>query len=346
MLSTIIASVASTAATATAFFSFEGYKREKKRQEIFKTLVKEKFPYANWERKHSRFGLVVLSYDYYYFATALQANSDSEGNPEYYTKMQNNRKFLYSSPEEVKSYVGWLKELSHPHLHTPTDLSINKNDFYLYYPYIEQVSLDHLIQPHKPWSLSEVYTLFSHVCSALSILHQNGEPHEDLSSKNIIRVWEDGRYLYKIKNFRLRFNRTKMTTCGRKKELLDDIDLAFYPPETIKSSKKHSVFSDQYILASIVFYALSGKYCFYPQPYSPDKVDKNRRNYHIAWMISKFEDAATKTRTSLLSVRPDIPKKICIVIDRMLSVDPLNRFSSINEAHRAFHLAFDEMSEN
>lgn len=169
--------------------------------------------------------------------------------------------------------------------------------------------------------LSEAYSYFGQLATALQHAHDQEIVHRDIKPANVLM--SDG--LCKISDF------------GLGRALQDDVSLtkegtvlgtpAYIAPEQIQGKKPTSA-CDQYALGVLFYELLTGERPFLS-------------NDSVALLMMQLQEVPADPRTK----RPEIPEQVSAVVMRMLEKEPKKRFQSVEKALQALRRATDVEEE-
>lgn len=201
-----------------------------------------------------------------------------------------------------------LANLRHPNLPRVTDHFILEERQYLVMDFIEGEELHTHAQQHPP-TVEEVLSWADAVCDALTYLHTREPPviHRDIKPGNL-KLQPDGTVILVDFGIAKEFDHAQTSTGAR------GMTPGFSPPEQY-GSRRTDARSDQYSLASTIYFLLTGQ-----RP--ADSIER---------MIKKTG------LKSALSINPAIPQHIDAALNRALALDQDDRFPDIESFQAALH---------
>jgi len=201
-----------------------------------------------------------------------------------------------------------LANLRHPNLPRVTDHFILEERQYLVMDFIEGEDL-HTHAHQQPPTVEEVLSWADAVCDALTYLHTREPPviHRDIKPGNL-KIQPDGTVFLVDFGIAKEFDHAQTSTGAR------GMTPGFSPPEQY-GSRRTDARSDQYSLASTIYFLLTGQ-----RP--ADSIER---------MIKKTGLKST------LALNPAIPKHIDAALNRALALDQDDRFPDIESFQAALH---------
>jgi dipeptidyl aminopeptidase/acylaminoacyl peptidase len=176
----------------------------------------------------------------------------------------------------------------------------------LWMEFVHGQTLESDLRSRGPFSTNDITQVGIAVAGALGAVHTAGLLHRDVKAQNVMRDRE---------------GRTLLTDFGTGRELTDAVvaqgELARTPvylaPEVIDGAPA-TVTSDLYSLGVLLFHLATGTF-----PVRGASV-RALREAHRSGL-----------RTAVRDVRPDLPVRLALVIDRAIAVDPAQRYQSSAE---------------
>ena len=204
-----------------------------------------------------------------------------------------------------------LANLRHPNLPRVTDHFTLEERQYLVMDFIEGKDL-HIHANQQPPTIEEVLSWADAVCDALIYLHSQQPPviHRDIKPANL-KLQPDGTVILVDFGIAKLFDHAQTSTGAR------GLTPGFSPPEQY-GSQRTDTRSDQYSLASTIYFLLTGQ-----RP-----VDSIER------MIKKTGLKPARSQN------PAIPKHIDAALNRALALDQDDRFPDIKSFQAALHGQF------
>lgn len=181
--------------------------------------------------------------------------------------------------------------------------------------YIGGQDLEHLVLENGTMAVSKACDLIYQVASALAEAHKHNLVHRDIKPSNI-QVTPEGQA--KLLDFGLarhfRHLRTGMTEPGT---LLGTVD--FMAPEQVKDASAVDIRADIYALGGVLYWCLTGN--------TPFASTGN--------MLQDLNSRIRQAAPSLCSKRPDVPAELEAVLQRLMALQPDERFPTPQSVMRA-----------
>ncbi|MEW5854144.1 MAG: serine/threonine-protein kinase, partial [Myxococcota bacterium] len=163
---------------------------------------------------------------------------------------------------------------------------------------------------------AQVVAYLRQIGDALQYAHDNQIVHRDLKPENLM-VTREG--LVKVMDFGLARGHTSSTVTATGAVFGTP---SYIPPEQVLGQKQLDARSDQYSLGVLLFEMLTGRRPF-------DDQDP------VALIFKHVSESPPKAS----SVREGLPASVDMVLDRMLSKEPAERYPSVREACHALEQA-------
>ena len=206
-----------------------------------------------------------------------------------------------------------LLSLDHPNIVKILDAGVHENIPYIVMEYIEGTDLEELIKKKGTLSLNEFFYLTNQVLNALSYVHKQGIIHRDIKPKNIL-IDKSGT--------------AKLTDFGIAKSLYSHVKTstgsylgapAYSSPEQMDGKEVGSR-SDIYSLGITLYEMLAGV-----TPFSSTSIP------------SLIKEKFTGKYRQISTYRLDVPSHIISVISKCISINPKDRFGSVDELANALN---------
>ncbi|MBX9685112.1 MAG: serine/threonine protein kinase [Candidatus Obscuribacterales bacterium] len=184
---------------------------------------------------------------------------------------------------------------------------------FLVFEFIDGISLRSLLNERQRLGVNSSLAIGAQICAALSAAHAASVIHRDLKPENIMLL-DSEPYRVKVLDFglsRLLHQEEKLTQTGF---LVGSV--AYMSPEQCSGGKLDGR-SDLYSAGCVIFECLSGRKVFEAE--SP---------------LALVYKHVNETAPSLLSVMPDLPRELGLVLAKALAKDPANRYASAAEFQR------------
>lgn len=223
-----------------------------------------------------------------------------------------------------------ISRLSHPHIVQVHDVGEDlEGNPYLVMEMLTGEDLATLISRNGPLSLKETLNMAQQVGSGLHAAHQQGIIHRDVKPQNIFvthsQIAEHSQNYYKVLDFGIsRINGTSMGTT-------DGAVLGtpcYISPEAVQGQPVDAR-ADQYALAVMIFYAITGRVLF-------------ESNEPLACMFKTVHEIPPPLR----SFNPKITEAFENAIERALSKDKASRFNNIEDFISALTTSATKKTQN
>ena len=184
--------------------------------------------------------------------------------------------------------------------------------WYLVMEYVPGENLDSYVRSRGPLVVAQACNLIHQIASALGETHKLNLVHRDIKPSNILVTPEEQA---KLLDFGLsRHLPTRLTQPGT---VLGTID--FMAPEQAKDASTVDVRADIYGLGGTLYWCLTGQLPF------PDTGSE------LEMLIRRL----TQEPPALRTVMPDLPRDLEAVVEKMMALNPAERYSSPQEVMQA-----------
>lgn len=223
-----------------------------------------------------------------------------------YVAVKENLNLNPDSEEQFLREARLLAELRHPNLPRVTDYFVTESSQYLVMDFIAGEDLHTRTLKHPP-TINEVLIWADQVCSALSYLHSQSPPviHRDVKPANL-KLQPDGSVV--LVDFGLAKTSDQAITATGARGLTP----GYSPPEQY-GAQRTDARSDQYALAATL-------YNLFSQQKPSDSIQRMMKKEFLRPVIE---------------VNPAVPDYVNATLQRAMSLDPDDRFSSIQEFQAA-----------
>lgn len=216
----------------------------------------------------------------------------------------------------VVEKVEALKQLRHPRVSALVAIGAQGDRVYMAWPLLEGgVKLDEVVQKQGRLAPKQAAQVAQQVASGLQAYHQHDLFHGLLKPSDVL-IGSDRRV--RILDFGVGFlltcerGKAVLSTMTNGKALAKGLDCA--SPESIVDPLQRTTRGDQYSLGCILYYGLTGQFPF------PDKNPVKKMLGH------QFEQP-----TPLKELAPETPPRLEVIVNRLMSKDPKDRFASTDE---------------
>lgn len=214
-----------------------------------------------------------------------------------------------------------IAKLQHPHILPLYDYGVEDDILYLVMAYIEGGSLSNRIDRGQ-LNVKEVDTLLRQIAPALDYAHRQGVIHRDIKPDNIL-LDKEGHPLLAD------FGIAKMSTGGSKLTVTGGLvgTPAYMAPEQASGETDISASADIYSLGIVVYEMLTGKQPFTAE--TPMQVVLKHMTEPIPSIVNQVEG---------------LPATLELVMQRVLSKSPQNRYKTAAEFAEDFNRAIQGVS--
>jgi serine/threonine protein kinase len=204
--------------------------------------------------------------------------------------------------------------LRHPHIVSILDFNVDDEQHpFLVMELLNGPSIKDELTSKGRFTLDEVQTIVTPICTALQFAHDLGIVHRDLKPANIVaHQFGQGQRVYKIVDFGLaNLRESDETRLTGPHEFLGTI--AYASPEQLTGGDVDTG-SDTYSLGAVVFEMLTGR----PPFMGPDAM--SILNAHLNTPVPRLSEHST-----------DLPAWVELTVSRALAKDPATRWATIAE---------------
>lgn len=179
-------------------------------------------------------------------------------------------------------------------------------------------------------SPKEVITLIAESLVGLEYIHRKGYVHRDLKPENLLLKPVNGKRIPKIADFGLARSYEKHGgTITRTGEFAGT--WMYMPPEQIMNFKRVRPSADIYAMGVIVYFLLSG---YWPLPDFPTYA-QIRQGLKVLLQRTPVQMILHDSRVPLEKRCPDLPRKLCQVVNRAIAMKPEDRYQTAEEFRQA-----------
>ncbi len=216
-------------------------------------------------------------------------------------RLAQNKDFVQRFLREARSAA----KLRHPNIVQAHDVGFADGYYFFAMEFVDGQTLSQIVARHGPLGQNRALEVMKQTCSALAAAHDAGIVHRDIKPANIMIDRNGG---------------VRVTDFGLAKRTEGDVNVtadgrvlgtpAYVAPEMAKGAEADAR-SDLYSLGATVFFALSGRSPFEGSNFSEVLIKQ-----------------ATEPAPPLATVAPHVDRRLCYIIDRLLSKDPEARYPS------------------
>jgi len=208
-------------------------------------------------------------------------------------------------------------QLSHPNIVTAHDADEANGVHFLVMEYVDGKDLGALVREKGPLSVAKTVDYIIQAAKGLEYAHKRNVIHRDIKPGNLlldaggtVKILDMG--LAKFEQKLGAYDSTAAAALTQTGQVMGTID--YMPPEQAMDSHRADERSDQYSLGCTLFYLLTGR-----APYVGDSLVKK--------ILAHREEPIP----SLCAIRPDVPKELDGVFQKMVAKQAKDRFGSMGE---------------
>ncbi|MDR6226878.1 protein kinase domain-containing protein [Desmospora profundinema] len=221
--------------------------------------------------------------------------------------LMHDEEFIRRFIREVKASAA----LSHPNVVNVYDVNREGSIYYMTMEYVEGQSLYECIEQKGAFSPEESVSIVSQICDGLAHAHENGIIHRDIKPHNIMRL-SNGRVKVTDFGISVLLNNPAITQTGMVMGSVHYIS----PEQT--TGDPVGYFSDVYSLGILLYELVTGTVPF------------DGENF-VSISLKHLEEPLPDPR----KINPNIPERLCEIINQATEKDPSKRFQSVLEMKQA-----------
>ena len=219
-----------------------------------------------------------------------------------------------------------LQKADHPNILDVHEWGELNSEHYIVMELLEGTDLKKYLSGKPPLSLDEVREIFSQLASALDYLHERKVFHRDLKPANIQRTLTGH---IKLIDFGLATSSEQTSELTQEGAIMGTFD--YMAPEHFQGRKQDALY-DQFAVGAIIFELLTGRL---PHDEPPAGAD-------LGTLLRLY----ISPRRPLSEFRPDLSLEITAVVDKMVNLNPEDRFESVMAAFKAFDQACSPLAKS
>jgi serine/threonine-protein kinase len=232
-----------------------------------------------------------------------------------------------SNPDAVERFrreVRAAAKLNHPNIVTAHDAEEANGLHFLVMEFIEGISLDRFVQKRGPLKIATACQCIRQAAQGLQHAHECGMVHRDIKPHNLM-VTRKGQL--KVLDFglaRIAAQADLPATNPNFDHTVTSPSLVmgtpdYLAPEQARSAHNVDIRADIYALGCVLYFLLSGRP---PFPHLGSAIEK---------MLAHFEDEPE----SICTLRPEVPRELADVLNKMMAKDPSERYHTPAEVAAA-----------
>lgn len=208
-----------------------------------------------------------------------------------------------------------IGQLDHPNIVRATDAGEIDGIPFLAMEFVDGVDLSRIVAKMGPLSVADTCEVLCQAASGLQHVHDNGLVHRDIKPSNLLLTTTDQVKIVDLGLARLTQGERSAGELTETGILMGTID--YMSPEQAISTRDAGPRADQYSLACVLYFLLTGRPVFACE--SMMKTIFAHRDQPIP---------------SLCDIRSDVPESLDQVFQRMLSKEPQDRYESLLDVIR------------
>ncbi|HID77485.1 MAG TPA: DUF4384 domain-containing protein, partial [Planctomycetaceae bacterium] len=229
-------------------------------------------------------------------------------------KLSNELADSQSAAKRFDREIAAAGSLTHPNIVQAYGTPRIAGERFLAMEYVDGIDLEKLVRERGPLPIPEACELVRQAATALQAVCQHGLVHRDVKPANLM-VTRTGQ----VKLLDLGLARVRMAASAAADGATTGANVVvgtadYLAPEQIEDSRSVDIRADIYSLGCTFYKLLAGRAPF-QTPETPSGVDK---------MFAHL----TKRVPSIRKLRPDVPKTLAAILQRMLAKHPADRYDT------------------
>ncbi len=231
------------------------------------------------------------------------------------------RQFMYDE-NAVKRFQKEIKaaaKLEHKHIVSSIDAEIEHDLNMLVMEFVRGKKLSEYVGPNNPLPIRHSCHFARQVALGLQHAMEKGLTHRDIKPQNLLVVADEG--LVKIMDFGLAKFASESVGDDEESLTLEGESFGtpdYVAPEQIRDAKAADIRADIYSLGCTLYFMLTGS-----KPFPLGSVGE------------KLAAHLEKHATPIDQLRPEVPRSLCMIIERMMHKDVDSRFQTPAEVAEA-----------
>ena len=203
-----------------------------------------------------------------------------------------------------------IASLDHPNIVRAFDLDRDGAAYFLVLEYVDGVSMQQLVGHVGPLEPDQAAHYIAQAASGLQHAHEAGWVHRDIKPNNLLLDRQGVVKILDLGLARLRDDEAEsMTGKYEGKSILGTAD--YLAPEQALDSHNVDIRADIYGLGATLYFLLTGK-----PPFAGGTL------------AEKFDWLQHRTPTPIRDLRPDVPRELALVLERMMARDRNRRYAT------------------
>lgn len=212
-----------------------------------------------------------------------------------------------------------IGKLDHPHIVRAWDAGAAGDLHYLIVDYVEGYDLTRVTRDLGSLRIADACELARQVAVALQYIHDHGLVHRDIKPSNAMLDADGQVKLLDLGLSLLRAESEESTALTVSGTLMGTYD--YMSPEQCADSHQVEIRSDLYSLGCTLYEMLVGRAPFHTSEFNSP--------------VAKIAAHLRETPQSIRAIRPEVPKALATILDRLLAKNPADRFASPAELVRS-----------
>jgi len=210
-------------------------------------------------------------------------------------------------------------QLTHPNIVMAFDANQIEGRHYLAMEFVDGPNLERYVKKHGPLPVGLACEIAFQTANGLQHAHEKGMVHRDIKPANLLIAQEPGGDTIQVKILdfglaRLHANEKEQTQTIIAKENTVMGTPDFLSPEQSRDLHSVDIRADLYSLGCTIYYLLTGEVPF-PGGNTVDKLIRHNR----------------ESARPIEELRPDVPAKIAIIVEKLMAKNPADRFQTPDE---------------
>jgi urea transport system substrate-binding protein len=246
---------------------------------------------------------------------------------------------ILNKPEQVQRFLREAKlaaSLSHPNIVTLYEAEQVGETYFLVLEYLAGTDLHRLVQKQGPLPWAEACEWARQAAIGLQHIHERGLVHRDIKPSNLFLVEERTVKILDLGLAVLRTERAPGSGLTVRGEILGTID--YMAPEQWEDCRAVDIRADIYSLGGTLYHLLAGSSPFGIRIRRELELIQGASDVHTQECASVMQQMWAHAQAPvppLRERRPDVPRTVVAIVERMLAKKPCDRFATPGEVAAA-----------